>query len=71
MSKKDQSSYSLIEMFQKIFAFIRYIVKFFSHKKKDDLDKTVDNLKKDYDRINKKKESRRNEDLQNRLDNLF
>ena len=71
MKKKEQPDYSKMGLFKKLFAFIKYILNFLRNKKTKDHDEVIADLKEDYAKVDKKKESNKNEDIQKRLDNLF
>lgn len=58
-------------LLKKLFVFIKYILNFLRNKKIKEHAEIIDDLKEDYAKVDKKKESKKNEDIQKRLDNLF
>jgi len=71
VKKKEQPDYSKMGLLKKLFVFIKYILNFLRNKKIKEHAEIIDDLKEDYAKVDKKKESKKNEDIQKRLDNLF
>ena len=80
--KDVSNSYSIVELISKISSIIKYIMSFFSNRKrrkqsKIDLQKireyegAVNDLKDSYGKIDKKKNKKKNKNIEKRLNNMF
>lgn len=69
---------SWLDFFRKLWEFIKYTLSFLKSRKQEqqqqaqeEKNKITDKIKKDYAKIDKKKEEVEKNDIQKRLDNLF
>jgi len=70
------NQYTLFELFKRFCGFIKYLLFFFiskkDDKKQDDkFNQTSIDLKTEYNKIDKEKEDKKNNDLDERLKNIF
>ena len=64
------NSYTRWNLFKKIWQFLYYIFSYLRNRKKDKFNKVSDDIKEEYDKIDKKNNTEK-DDLDKRLKNLF
>ena len=62
---------SYISFFEKCWQFLSYVINFLRGRKQDEINKANTVLENDYNEIDKDKEKEKQDDTQNRLNNLF
>lgn len=62
---------SYIIFFRKCWDFLTYIIDFFRGKKQDKINTINNSLQNEYDKIDQNKEDNKQDDTENRLNNLF